>query len=360
MPPENFEEKTEAPTPRRRQEARQRGQVARSTDLTAAGALLGAMIILNIFGPIAIRSFLKLTETVLGYNAPDSVKLDSMFNLSTLAIGMLGKIIAPLCILIMLIAVLVTLAQVGFIFSTHPLAPDLEKINPVTGFMRIFSIQSLIRLGISAVKILLIGIVAVLTINSYLPVIVNLAGQDYWQILAIWGQLIFTLGIRLGLVLLIIGIVDYAYNRHRYEMNLKMTRQELKEELRRMEGDPLVRERRKRVAQQLAMQRMRFAVPKADVVITNPTEYAIAIKYDPETMNAPKVIAKGAGFLAKRIREIAIQFGVPIVERKPLAQSLYKTVEVGQEIPPAFYRAVAEILAYVYEITGKRPVMKTA
>lgn len=355
MPPETFEEKTEAPTPRRRQEAREKGQVAKSTDLTAAGALLGAMLVLYIFSPILISSFLDLTEILLGYSGTDALKVDSMVSVAWLSISMLGKIIAPLCIIIMSIAILITLGQVGFIFSTHPLTPDLDKINPITGFGRIFSIQSLVRLGIIILKVLLIGLVSFITIRSYLPAVIGLSGQDVWQILGIWGKLLYLLGIRLAIVVLLIGIIDYAYTRYRYEVNLRMTREELKEELRRMEGDPLTRERRRRVAQQLAMQRIQAAVPKADVVVTNPTEYAVALQYDPKVMNAPKVIAKGKGYIAQRIREIAIQHGIPIVERKPLAQALYKTVDIGQEIPPAFYRAVAEILAYVYEITGRRP-----
>ncbi len=353
MPPGDFEEKTEAPTPRRRMEAKQRGQVAKSVDLTAAGALLVSMLVLSFFAPTIMKNLLDLTKYMLGYAGHDALSRDSMFGLGSFAVKILAKSVVPVAVLLMFIAVAITMAQVGFIFSGHPLKPDLDKINPISGFAKLFSIQSLVRLLISMFKIALIGAVAYLTIKSRMPVIVNLSGEDYWHITAIMGELMFTLGIRLALILLVLGIADYAYNYHKHEQGLRMSKQELKEELRRMEGDPLVKERRKRVAQQLAMQRIQSAVPNSDVVVTNPTHYAVAIKYDAETMAAPKVVAKGADLIAQRIRQLAIENGIPVVQRKPLARALYSSVEVGQEIPPAFYKAVAEILAYVYEISGK-------
>lgn len=353
MPPDDFGEKTEAPTPRKKKEARDRGQVAKSTDLTAAGALLFAMIILNLFAPSMFNNLLNFTQKMLGYSAKDAMTVNSMQNLGSYAIHTLGYTIAPICLLFMFSAVLITLAQVGLIFTAHPLKPDLQKIDPISGFSKIFSMQSLFKLLISLLKVGLIAGVSFLTIRSRIPQIVSLTGEDHWQILAVAGEMIYLLGIRLAAVLLFIAIFDYAYSRYKHEEGLKMSKQELKEEMRRMEGDPLVRERRRRVAQQLAMQRMQAAVPTSDVIVTNPTEFAIAIKYDSETMVAPKVVAKGADLVAKRIRQIAIENGIPIVERKPLARALYKTVEVGDEVPPSFYKAIAEILAYVYEISGK-------
>jgi len=353
MPPGDFEEKTEAPTPRRRMEARERGQVAKSADLTAAGALLISMLVLNFFAPAIMKNLLNLTRYMLGYAGSDALSSDSLWGMSSFAIQILAKSVIPISLILMGIAIAITLAQVGFIFSGHPLKPDLDKINPISGFGKLFSIQSLVRLLISMFKVALIGVVAYFTIKSHMPVIVNLSGEDYWHITVIMGELMFTLGVRLALILLVLGIADYAYNRHKHEQGLRMSKQELKEELRRMEGDPLVKERRRRVAQQLAMQRIQSAVPGSDVVVTNPTHYAVAIKYDPQTMVAPKVVAKGVDMVAQRIRQIAVENGVPIVQRKPLARALYSSVEVGQEIPPAFYKAVAEILAYVYEISGK-------
>lgn len=356
MPPEDAGEKTEAATPRRRREAREKGQVARSTDLTAAMALLGAMLILSFIGPGILESLLDLTRKMLGYQGADCALPSSTAHLGRSAVYVLGRIVIPTCLAFMTVAVVVTMAQVGFLFTMHPLEPRLDKIDPIAGFGRLFSMQALVKMAVSVFKVVLIGAVAFFTIRSRLPQIVNITGLDYVQIVGFAGQLMFTLGVRLALALLVLAIIDYAYVRYRHEQGLKMTKQEVKEELRRLEGDPLVRERRRRVARQLALQRMQRAVPKADVVITNPTELAVAIRYDPDEMSAPKVVAKGAGFLAERIRKIAIEHGVPIVERRPLAQALHRTVDVGQEIPPAFYKAVAEILAYVYELTGKSVV----
>ncbi len=351
--PEDFDDKTEAPTPRRREEARERGQVVRSPDLTAAVALLGAMIALNYFGPPMLRDMYRLLKTMLSYSAPDAVTPASMKSLSMLGLYALAQMAGPLCLVLMFIAILITFAQVGILFTFHPLQPSLNKINPIAGFSRMFSTESLVKMAISLLKVGIIGFIAYLTIRDRITEIINISALDQWQMTALTGELMFMLGVRMAVVLLILAIFDYAYMRFAHEKKLRMSKQELKEELRRMEGDPLVKERRKRVARQLAMQRMQYAVPKADVVITNPTELAIALKYDSASMSAPKVVAKGAGYFAARIRQIAIQHRVPIIERKPLAQALYKTVEIGQEIPPSFYKAVAEILAYVYELTGK-------
>lgn len=297
----------------------------------------------------------NLTQQMLSYSASNAILPSSINDLTVMALSAMIKMAAPICLILMFIAVIVSLAQVGFLFTFHPITPDLQKIDPIAGFSRIFSMESVVKLVISLFKVALISAVAYFTIKSRMAQIANISELDHMQIMGFAAYLIFLLGLRLALVLFIIAIFDYAYTRYKYEQNLRMSKQELKEELRRMEGDPLVKERRRRVARQLAMQRMQYTVPKADVVVTNPTELAIALKYDSETMTAPRVVAKGAGFLAARIRQIAVQNKVPIIERKPLAQALYKTVEIGQEIPPAFYKAVAEILAYVYELTGKTP-----
>ena len=346
-------EKTEAPTPRRRQEARERGQVAKSHDLTAAAALLGAMLILNFAAPGILRELVELTRAMLGYEAADGLSADSMPAWGHLAFQAFVKSALPVCLAMTAVALIVTLAQVGLLFTFHPIKPDLQKIDPIAGFTRIFSMQAMVILLMGVFKIALIAAVAFLTIKGRLIQIVNMTDLSFWEIVGLSGELMFILGIRLAAVLLVLAILDYAYQRHRHEQNLRMTKQELKEELRRLEGDPLIRERRRRVARQLALQRMQAAVPKADVVITNPTHVAVALRYDAETMAAPKVVAKGAELLAHQIRKLAVQHGVPIVERAPLARALYKSVEVGQEIPPAFYKAVAEVLAYVYELSGK-------
>lgn len=177
--------------------------------------------------------------------------------------------------------------------------------------------------------------------------------MGYLEAFGLGASIVYSVGMRVALLLLVLAILDYGYQKFRNEQELKMTKQEIKEEMRRMEGDPKVKQRRRQVAMQLISKRLKRDVPTADVVVTNPTELAIALKYDGAEMRAPKVVAKGQGHMARRIREIAIEHGVPIVERRPLARAMYRMVEVGQEIPEEFYSAVAEILAYVYELTGK-------
>ena len=180
------------------------------------------------------------------------------------------------------------------------------------------------------------------------------------QIAGFATQVVFNIILRVGVLLFILAIVDYVYQRHTIEQSLKMSKQEVKDEMKNMDGDPHIKARRRQIAMQRHRERLKQDVPKADVIVTNPTEFAVALKYDPETMAAPKVVAKGQGYLAARIREIAIANGIPILERKPLARALYKLCNVGQEVPEQFYSAIAEILAYVYELTGRSRVKRPA
>ncbi len=209
------------------------------------------------------------------------------------------------------------------------------------------------RLGLGILKMAGVAAVAAITLWHMQAGILYAASLGTRPLVAYTGEVLYTLCFRLGLVLLVLAIVDYVWQRYRFEQDLKMTKEEVKEEYRRMEGDPHVKQRRRQVQVQTAMHRMRYDVPQADVVITNPTHLAIAIKYDPETMSAPKVLAKGEGYMAEMIRQIAAEHGIPLIERKPLARALYKTVEVGEEIPKEFYKALAEVLAYVYEISRR-------
>jgi flagellar biosynthetic protein FlhB len=351
--PADTGEKTEAPTPRRREEARKRGQVARSTDLSSAVILLGAMVVLGVLLPGIVERLGKLIRFCLGDAGHVHSARDSVLEVTAHGFGMVGVCVVPLMVTVAVLALLANVAQVGWVLTGQPLMPSLSKISPLNGLRRLFSARNLVRVVMSTGKIGLVGLVAYLTIRGQLGALVGSSHLDHCGILVLGGQMLLTLAIRLAVVLLILAILDYVWNRYKHEQDLRMTKEEVKEELRRMEGDPIVKQRRRRVQVQLALQRMGVEVPKSDVVITNPTEIAVAIRYDGETMTAPKVVAKGRGFLAQRIRELAIQHGVPILERPPLAQALYRAVEVGQEVPPQFYRAIAEILAYVYELAGR-------
>jgi len=360
MAREDMGDRTEAPTPRRRQEARERGQVPKSTDLTAAVAMLAAMVLLNWTAPGMVRTLAGLMTTLFSYDGSDATSTDGLLTWLVLAGRAFASVFLPIGAGLMLVTILSLVGQVGLMLTFHPLMPSLSKLNPLNGFGRIFSMDGVMRLFTSLFKVGVIGAVAFITVRNRIGLLANIAEMEFWALACGVGEMILMLGIRLAIVLLILAIIDYCYQRYRHEKNLKMTKQEIKEEMRRMEGDPLVAERRRRVARQLAMQRMQAAVPKADVVVTNPTHYAVAIQYDAKTMTAPKVVAKGADYVAQRIREIAIAHDVPIVQRKPLAQALYRTVEIGQEIPPSLYKAVAEILAYVYELNGEAQTRRAA
>jgi len=346
-------EKTEAPTPRRLQEAREKGQVAKSTDLGAAVGLLAGLTLLNIYGPSILEGFMALMRNTLALDSAPITGQDVVEQGKALFLSHAWAIVGPFFLIMTVVAVVINLVQVGFLFVLKPITPSFEKISPLAGVKRLFSLRSLMRLAMSLLKVTIIGFVAYLTIKSFMPELIGLAGLSFVEVVGYGSGLVFKLGLRMALVLLILAIIDYAYQKFQTIKDLRMSKEEVKEELKRMEGDPLMRQRRRAVARQLAAQRMSQAVPKADVVITNPTELAIALRYDPKEMVAPKVVARGAGFIAQKIREIALENNVPIMERKPLAQAIYKSCEVGDYVPQELYRAVAEVLAYVFELAGK-------
>jgi len=348
-------EKTEAPTPRRREESRRQGQIARSADLSAGVVLLGAVVLLKFFMPRLLERMGELVRLCLSGAGQVDAGRDTILESAAAAVLTLASCALPVMLFVALLALITGLAQAGLLLTGQPLVPQLSRLNPLTGLKRLVSARNLVRAGMSVGKVVIIGGVAYLTIREQLPRITGAIHLDFGQVVVLGGQMLFSLGLRLALVLLVLAILDYFWNRYKHEQDLKMTKQELKEEMRRMEGDPVVKQRRRRVQVQLILQRMGIEVPKSDVVITNPTEIAVAIRYDGQTMAAPKVVAKGQGYLAERIRQLAVQHGVPIIERPPLARALYRLVEVGQEIPPQFYKAIAEILAYVYELAGRTP-----
>jgi flagellar biosynthetic protein FlhB len=351
---DDFGEKTEAPTPRRRIEAREQGNIARSPDLTAAVIIIAAMLMLNWYGDGVVRALRVLMTDMLGNHWVSESGTDGIGAMLFRAVSMIALAMAPLVIGIMLAGVIVNIIQVGFFFSPKRLQPRITALNPFKGLGRLFGRgNGLMSLVMNLLKLVLVALVAWSAIGGRIEQILHVQQLDFLQIFALTGAIVYTIVIRIGLLLLVLAIIDYAYQRWRNERQLRMTKQEVKDEMRRMEGDPQIKQRRRQIALQRTMQRIRKDVPTSDVVVTNPTEFAVAIKYDAETMTAPRVVAKGQGYIAQMIRQIAIENGIPILERKPLARALYKLVEVGQEIPEEFYSAVAEILAYVYELSGK-------
>jgi flagellar biosynthetic protein FlhB len=352
---ESAGEKTEAPTPRRLSEARESGNVARSTDLTAAATLLAAVIVLNFMGLRVMQAMrLSLEAMISASLGGNPTRTDDLGQLVRYGGGLAIAAVGPITLSIAAVALLAALMQTGIMFTAKPLQPNLNKLNPLKGVAQMFNARAGMRLVMSLAKLAALAVVSAWVIHSDLPRIAGLSLLEPMPILAAVGVLVYDLALKLAALLLILAILDYWFQKWQHVRELRMTKEEVKEEMKRMEGDPLMKQRRARVARQLALQRIASSVPHADVVVTNPTHFAIAIKYDSEKMTAPKVVAKGADFMAMRIRQIAMTSGVPLVERKELARALYKSVEVGQEVPPEFYAAVAEILAYVYRLSGRQ------
>jgi flagellar biosynthetic protein FlhB len=351
---DDFGDKTEAPTPKRRQEAREQGNIARSPDLTAAVLLLSVIVMLDWYGPGLFGALKVVMEETLGGAPLQSRDAGDAIGALLPALRTVASAMAPLLIGVCMVAILVNLAQVGLFFNTKRLQPQLSALNPFKGLRKIFmGRDGLVHLGMSVLKLVLVGAVAYSAVHGRLMLIIAAPNFEFVQIFGLGADIVYSIGMRIGAALLILAIIDYAYQRWNTEQKLKMSKQEIKEEMRRMEGDPQIKSRRRQLAMQRITQGIRANVPTADVVVTNPTHFAIALKYDSDTMHAPRVVAKGTDLLAMQIRQVAIENGIPILERPPLARALYRLVDVGHEIPEQFYAAVAEILAYVYELSGR-------
>ena len=350
---EDAGDKTEAPTPRRRTEGREQGNIVRSHDLAASAVIIGLLLMLKWYGPGLVNALKTLMAELLSSDVLGDNHIDNLF--TTLLRGDAGRpALVPLLVGALFIAVLVNVLQVGFYFGTQRLTPNFNALNPVNGLSRLFGgSNGIVQLLMNTAKMLLVGTAAYSAIHGRMAQIVTVQQLTFIQIFGLGAQIVYAIIMRITILLLILSIGDYIYQRHKIEKSLKMSKQEVKDEMKSMDGDPKVKQRRRQIAIQRMTQRFRKEVPKADVVVTNPTEFAVAIRYDADSMRALRVVAKGQGYMAMKIREIAIEHGVPILERKPLARALYKLVDIGQEIPEQFYSAIAEILAYVYELSGK-------
>jgi flagellar biosynthetic protein FlhB len=349
---DEFGERTEPATPRRRQEARNKGQVAKSQDLPAAIVLLAAIVTIDALGGSIWNSLLSLMQGTLDVPAIPSAGELAPLSLAVFIVG--GKAILPFLAVVLAASLAAVYWQVGFLFTWRPVTPSLAKLNPLQGFKRMFSARTAVSALVNVGKVTLLSALAYWTLAAGVKQIIFSLNMDYMRLYAMAAALLIRLALRLAAAMVILALLDYWYQRYRHEKDLRMSKEEIKEELKRMEGDPLMKRRRREVQMRLALQRVQREVPKADVIVTNPTHYAIALRYDPKSMAAPRVVAKGVDWMALRIRQIAAAAGVPIVERRELARMMYDAVEVGQTIPQRFYAAVAEILAYVYELSGRR------
>lgn len=352
---EDLGERTEDPTPRRLSEARAKGQVAKSADLSSAILLSGVVLLLLTFLPWIMRSLatmmrFNLDERTLG--APPTVgRIGPDLMLTAIEAA---RIVVPVMLLMAFIALVGNIAQIGLKLSTRALEPKWSNFNIVKGLGKLVSKRAWIKGSIDLAKFLLIGAVVAMIISGDAPMIIALPMLPLEAAVAVAADLIRDLAIWVLAILILLGLIDFRYQKWQHSKDLRMTKHEVKDEFRSSEGDTDTKARRLKMARQIAMQRLQQDVPQADVIVTNPTHYAVALKYDTKRgMRAPKVVAKGADFLAMKIRYIAAAHGVPIVERPPLARALYNEAVVGREISPAHYEAVAEVLAYVYRLEGR-------
>jgi flagellar biosynthetic protein FlhB len=347
-------DKTEAPTARRRQEARDQGTIAKSPDLSSAALLIGSLFLMKWFGLRLVGALRDVIAVMFSQGTFADASLTRLAPKVLHSVGSVGIAMAPLLGGAALIAIVVNVAQVGLYFNGSRLSPNFAALNPVRGLSKLFGGgQGTVHLLMSLGKVILVGMVGYSAVGSRIGQIISIARLSFVQIFSLGADVIFTIGIRIAILLLVLAIIDYVYQRNRIEKSLRMTKQEVKDEMRSMEGDPVMKQRRRQVAMERHMQRLKKEVPKADVIVTNPTHFAVALKYEEGKMRAPRLVAKGADLMAFRIRQLAVDNGVPIVERPSVARAIYRSVEVGEEIPEDLYSAVAEILAYVYELNKK-------
>jgi flagellar biosynthesis protein FlhB len=346
-------EKTEKATPKRRSDERKKGRVAKSQDINTAFLLLFVLILLAVYGSAMKDNMLGLFQHAFTEFINWDLTEKSVFELFKESLIEFAKIVGPVMLIAMIAGVASNLMQIGFLFTTEPLKFDLKKIDPIQGAKRIFSIRALVELLKSLLKITVIGTVTFVIIWQFKDEMLMTAFKDIDSSLAFFGRVTLIMGIAAIIALLFLAVFDYTYQRFDFEKNLRMSKQDIRDEYKNIEGDPLIKSKIKEKQRQIAMRRMMSEIPNADVVITNPTHFAIAIKYDENKASAPYVVAKGVDHIAFKIREVAKANNVMQVENKPLARSLYASVEIGEVVPEEFYQAVAEVLAYVYRMEKK-------
>lgn len=349
-------DRSEKPTPKKLADARKKGQVAQSREIPSAMILMTALAVFY-FGGQAMAS--RMTDLMrLSFRSLDGGWIHNIASVDLMSGWLFDQtlsILLPMMAALLVIGIIANVAQFGFNFKEDLMVPDFKKINPLSGIKNLVSLKALVELLKSIIKIGFVGLIAYLVVRKELVTIPSLIHAEVAETAAYMGQVAFQIAFFVCLGLIVLAAADFAYQRWQHQKNLMMTKQEIKEERKQSDGDPQVKSRIRSMQMEMAQRRMMAAIPSADVVITNPTHFAIAIKFDAKTMDAPLVVAKGADFMAQRIREIARQHDVPLVENKPLARALYGATEIGEMIPAELYRAVAEVLAYVYRLKGIHP-----
>jgi len=352
------DERTEKATPKRRSKARSEGQVSKSQDLNAAVTLSLSMAVLFLYGSFIFSKFETITKTTLGNLNPNLIEKEGFLGFVGLYASEIIIILAPIMAIMLIAGIAVNYAQIGPLLSMKAISPKISKLSPakiLAGFKKFFELKSFVELFKSLIKTAIVVFVGYSVIHGREQEILSMLGGEITHGLMVLVSVFTELTVKICIVLFILGIIDKKYQDYEFEKSLKMTKQEIKDERKNIEGDPKIKAKIRSAQMKFATQRMMGAIPSADVVVTNPTHYAVAIRYDTGKASAPQVVAKGVDFLAFKIREIAEANKVLVVENPPLARTIYKIVPLDSVIPAELYVAVAEVLAYVYRTNkGKR------
>lgn len=346
-------EKTEQATPKKKADARKKGQVAKSQELPGAFILFFSFLAFIMFGGFMKDHLFKLFYGILNEWLLTELTLNNVMALFSKVMLEMLLILSPIFLIVLVIAVLGNYMQIGFLMTGESLMPKFSKLNPIEGAKKIFSMRTLVDFIKTLLKLLIIGFIVYSSLWGEKDDLLNMASLPLNSMLKYVSGITVMLGMKIGAALVVLSVFDYMYQRYDYEKNLRMSKQDIKDEYKKSEGDPLIKGKIKEKQRRMALQRMMQDVPKADVVITNPTHYAVAIQYEAGKMEAPRVLAKGTDFVALKIREVAKQNGIVTMENRPLARALYDQVEIGQFIPAELFQAVAEVLAYVYRLKGQ-------
>lgn len=348
------QEKTERATPKKRQEARKKGQVAKSPEVPASLSLLFGFLCFAFMGNYFKERILHLFGSLFQDWITMDVTPDNVIKLFTQLVIDMALLLAPLFAVSIIFAIVGNIMQIGFLLTGDPLKMRLSKLNPIKGFKNIFSMHALVEFLKSILKVVIIAVCVYMTIRSDWARLLGLWSVPIEGIFSFAAGLTMKLGITISAVLVVLAFADFMYKRYEHEKSLRMSKQDIKDEYKKTEGNPLIKGRIREKQRRMALQRMMQEVPNADVIITNPTHFAIALKYDAGKMEAPVIIAKGMDYVAQRIKQIAKENGVITMENKPLARALYERADIGDSIPADLFQAVAEVLAYVYKVKGKK------
>lgn len=353
MAEESFQERTEQPTAKRIKEARDRGQVARSAELSSVVIMLASAASLMALAPMISGSSREMITWIFNNATRFNLDVNSLPGFLLQTSWMFVKLAGPMILVLTVVALAISYLQVGSIFSMQALEPKFDKLNFVSGLKNLISIRAMVTAARDVIKLIIIALIAFYAIKKEIPGMIAFADMSILDISAAMIAISLRIAFKILIALAIIALLDYLYQKWDYTKGLRMSIQDIKEELKQTEGNPQIKGRIRAIQREQARKRMMQEVPKADVVITNPTHIAVALKYDTDTMNAPTVIAKGERLVAEAIKKLAREAGVPVIENKPLARALFKTVEIGMQIPADLYKAVAEILAHVYNLNKK-------